>query len=97
LSYNQHLFPNFQLLDLNGDGKLDLLLPFVSSTSLLTTKASAGDGTGTFQTPQTLISQANYNKPIAVPLTTTGLPAIILFPAVSSKTPSIEVLLNESK
>ncbi|MGI8770759.1 MAG: FG-GAP repeat domain-containing protein [Acidobacteriaceae bacterium] len=99
LSYSQRLYPGFQLLDLNGDGKLDLLLPFVSSgtPALITSKLSAGDGTGTFQTPQTLLSQTTYYGPIALPLKKNGLPAIILFSAPGSKTASLEVLLNESK
>lgn len=99
LSYNQRLYPGFQLLDLNADGKLDLLLPFISSSTpaLITTKLSAGDGAGTFQTPQTLFSQTTYAGPIALPLKKNGLPAIILFSTPGSKTASIEVLLNESK
>ena len=100
--YSQDLFPNqlylnYQLIDLNGDGKLDLLLPFVSATGQWATRLSAGEGTGTFQTPQTILSQATYGDPVAVALTRGGLPDILLFPTHASDTPTIEVLLNESK
>jgi hypothetical protein len=101
--YTQQLFPNqsysnYQLLDLNGDGKLDLLVPFVSLNNQWTTWASAGEGTGTFQTPRiAIISQTNYGYPIAMALTSKGLPDIILFPTSANQTPKIEVLLNQSK
>ncbi len=86
--------------DLNGDGKLDLLMSFpAASTSgpFTITKAYAGNGTGTFGQPQTLVNQTAYVNPVALPLTKNGLPAIILFPANPSTSPSIEVLVNESK
>ena len=100
--YSQQIFPNeaypnYQLVDLNGDGKLDLLMPFVSLTSQWTTRLSAREGTGTFQPPQTVISQTSYGYPIALPLKSGRLPDIILFPTIANKSPTIEVLLNESK
>ena len=88
------------VLDLNGNGKLDLLMSFPSASSsrpFSITKAYAGNGTGTFGQAQTLVSQTAYVNPVALPLTKNGLPAIILFPATASTTLSIEVLLNESK
>jgi FG-GAP-like repeat/FG-GAP repeat len=92
LSTSPDQIPRFQLLDLNGDGKLDLLNHFDSST-----RAYPGSGTGTFGHYQTLLSQTTYAGPIALPLKKNALPAIILFPAAASTPPSIEVLLNESK
>ena len=93
---SHRFLPRFQLVDLNGDGKLDPLLPFASTTNVWTIKAAAGMNTGTFQTPKTLISGSAYGFPIALPLNRVGQPAILLFPIASSTTPKIEVLINES-
>jgi len=91
--------PLFQALNLNGDGKLDLLTAFYSTATppVTTTKVYAGLGTGLFGAPQTILSQSAYTYPVAVPLIKGGKPAIILFPSTSSKTHSIEVLVNQSK
>ncbi len=67
-------FPLFQPVDLNGDGRLDLLTQFYSTaTPIVTTvKAYAGLGTGSFGTPQHILSQGTYSNPVAVPLTKGG-------------------------
>ena len=84
------------LVDLNHDGKLDLMWEWVDSSSPqgYHTVVNGGLGGGVFGTRQIVAVQTAYSFTTATPLVKGGKPALISFPLRLNMTPGLSVQFN---
>ncbi len=86
------------LVDLNRDGKLDLLLPFYNINNPSSVQILAGEGNGRFTAPQSFGVYPDVTEVFALPLTTGARPDLLLQKYDDQREEYyLELLLNQSK